>query len=118
MGYKNIDKRGEYAREWVAKRRAEFFNSKRCEKCGSCNSLELDHVDRTSKVSHRIWSWSSIRREAEISKCQILCAACHKEKTVSEISRPITHGNSGYDRACRCAVCRSAHSNRMKLRVR
>lgn len=71
----------EYQRLWIAKRRSDFFTDKSCVKCGATTELELDHVNPKLKVTHAIWSWSLVRREAEIAKCQILCHKCHKEKT-------------------------------------
>lgn len=82
MGYKDPDKQREYQRQWKAARRAEFFKDKVCVRCGSTKNLELDHIDRSTKVSHNIWSWSKKRREAEIEKCQVLCRDCHKAKSL------------------------------------
>lgn len=73
-----------YQREWMRRRRAEFFADKVCAACGIDELLELDHVDPDVKVSHKIWSWSEERRAAEIAKCQVLCTECHKMKTFSE----------------------------------
>lgn len=69
-------------------RRAAFFAGKACARCGGVHQLELDHVERASKVHHAIWSWSQERREAELAKCQVLCRACHREKTRAENRRP------------------------------
>ena len=80
-----------YRRKWKAARRASFFDGKSCVKCGSIERLELDHIDRSTKIDHNIWSWSEARRNAEIAKCQILCYVCHKEKTRSEVAKPIPH---------------------------
>ena len=76
-----------YQREWVAKRRADFFKDKKCVQCGSTERLELDHIDRETKESHSIWSWSEVRRLAEIAKCQVLCHECHRLKTRKENSK-------------------------------
>lgn len=78
-----------YQREWIARRRAEFFSDKSCLHCGTTERLELDHVDPESKVHHAIWSWSAVRREAEIAKCQILCHDCHlaKSKANGDLTR-------------------------------
>lgn len=81
MPYKNIEKKREYQRNWVAQRRDEYFQDKSCVRCGNHNELELDHIDPNTKVSHSIWSWSKERREKELAKCQVLCHTCHKEKT-------------------------------------
>lgn len=104
----------EYQRLWIAARRRSFFSGKVCVTCGSSENLELDHIDRKLKVSHNIWSWKEERRLAEIAKCQTLCYNCHVEKTALENSRPITHGLSGYDRFCRCQVCKKAQSERLR----
>ena len=118
MPYKDKDQQRAFNREWLRKRREAFFADKSCVKCGSRKEMQLDHKDPDQKVSHRIWSWSKERRDAEIAKCQVLCYECHLDKTIKENSRPITHGNSGYDRFCRCERCKTAHSKRMKERVR
>lgn len=105
MPYKDKEKQKEYARQWVAKRRAEYFADKTCIKCGSIDKLELDHIDPSIKVTHRIWSWSQQRREAEIAKCQILCEDCHQEKT----NRDFKAGHGTFTmykkNKCRCAIC-------------
>lgn len=108
------DYQRQYQREWMADRRAAFFSDKVCVRCGSQERLELDHVDRATKVHHAIWSWSEARREAELAKCQVLCHDCHLAKTAAEnreLAGPLEHGKeSGYDRGCRCGPCRSAAS--------
>lgn len=70
-----------YQREWVAKRRAEWFADKTCIDCGRSDALQLDHVDPSDKVTHRIWSWSKARRLAELAKCVARCGDCHLAKT-------------------------------------
>jgi hypothetical protein len=46
--------------------------------------MELDHVDPSQKVDHRIWSWSKARMDVEVAKCQVLCYDCHLAKSVTE----------------------------------
>jgi hypothetical protein len=108
---KDPDKRREYNRKWIANRRHMFFCDKHCVRCGSLENLELDHIDPSIKVDHKIWSLSRIRMDKELSKCQVLCNECHKKKTAIDKFRPITHGsNSSYTgRGCRCALCKAAH---------
>lgn len=102
MPYRCPDKRREYSREWVAGRRREFMAGKTCAFCGSTESLELDHVDPTMKVDHRIWSWSKSRREAELAKCRVLCKPCHQGRH----RVPLAHGSiEAYKRGCRCDQC-------------
>ena len=74
--------------------------------------MELDHIDPTTKVDHRIWNWSKERQAVEVAKCQVLCYACHKDKTIQE--RLLTeHGNNMYTspvHRCRCDVCKADHA--------
>lgn len=118
MPYKDPEKQREYMRNWIANRRAEFFKDKVCERCGSKEYLELDHKDRTQKVTHRIWSWSKDRREAELSKCQVLCHDCHLTKTLLEDERPRRqHGTrSCYLAGCKRDECRKAHRDYRRKR--
>lgn len=119
MGYKDKEKQKEYARNWIKARRDAYLIDKVCAICGDTSRLEIDHIDPKTKVTHRIWSWALLRRNEELKKCQILCYACHKKKTISQtLEKSITHGNSGYDRMCRCEICKVAHSIRMKTRNR
>jgi 5-methylcytosine-specific restriction endonuclease McrA len=101
----------EYQRKWCAKNRAEYMAGKSCVVCGTTQNLEVDHIDPSQKVTHRIWSWSAKRRAEELAKCQILCTEHHKEKTRAD--RPVPeHGTvsrySGVSK-CRCAECREAN---------
>jgi 5-methylcytosine-specific restriction endonuclease McrA len=105
------DRKREYQREWCAARRAEYFFDKFCVRCGTTENLRLDHIDPTQKVSHRIWSWSAARREAELAKCQVLCDPCHKDKGREQLMitngyELTPHGNyNRYKRGCRCDPC-------------
>lgn len=62
----------------------------KCQECGNTDPevLEFDHRDQTTKefnVSEmlRSYSWSNI--EVEISKCNILCANCHRKRTIKQL---------------------------------
>lgn len=79
MPYKDRAKQREYQRQWIAKRRNEFFSDKVCFVCGSGENLQLHHIDKTKKETHRIWSWSAERREAEIKGCVVVCSSCHAQ---------------------------------------
>lgn len=92
----------DYQREWVATRRAAYLHGRSCVLCGSAENLEFDHANPEHKVSHRVWSWSRERLEAELAKCVILCRRCHQER--HSLERP-KHGSGGYKRGCRCEVC-------------
>jgi len=103
----------EYQRKWMAARRASYFSDKRCSECGSDIDLELDHIDPSMKVSHRIWSWSEEKRSAELAKCQVLCVECHRKKTDTYYDPMREHGTSNrWNRGCRCWKCRRASADR------
>lgn len=79
MPYADPDVKRRYQREWMARRRADFFADKECEECRMTEGLQLAHRDRRRKVSNTIWSWSLCRRLLEIAKCRVLCGPCHIE---------------------------------------
>jgi hypothetical protein len=86
-----------------------------CRNCGSWERLEVDHVEPSEKVDHKVWTWSKVRREAELAKCQPLCHDCHRKKTNESRARPITHGTAGgYQRGCRCSICNKYQRDRMQ----
>lgn len=109
MPYKDPSAQREYQRQWKAARRAEYLADKACVICSSRDRMEIDHIDKTAKVSHRIWTWSEVRRKAELAKCQVLCHDHHLEKTLAE--RPKAQHGSGamYQKPnrCRCPECRA-----------
>ena len=114
MPYADREKQKAYQREWKARRRADWFRGKECARCGSTEGLELDHVDPRQKVNHKVWSWSSEKRGAELAKCQALCGPCHKAKTKEQLHitngyTPRLHGERRtYNAGCRCPLCREA----------
>lgn len=114
MPYADLAQQRKYQREWMARRRAEWLAGKSCAICGSTENLEVDHVDPSAKVEHRVWSWTATRREEELAKCQVLCEAHHAEKSLREQLLPdgVRHGTAGsWRRAkCRCTVCRAWQS--------
>jgi hypothetical protein len=126
--YKDKDKQREAQLKWASEKRRRFLEKmgSRCCKCGSSDRIEVDHIDRTTKVSHNIWSWSDIRIEEELKKCQLLCYECHHEKHRQEMVKPIVHGTwQSYKRTynpCRCDLCRRAaadyeHRRRLSKRL-
>jgi len=115
--YKDPEKQREYQRRYVARARRSWLKEHGpCVRCNSRKKLEVDHIDRSTKVSHSVWSWSPQHREAELSKCQVLCSECHKKKTREERRVPVPHGTDcGYTRySCRCEGCRKAHAGKRR----
>ena len=100
-----------YQREWLARRRADWLELHGpCIKCGNDNDLQIDHIDPSQKISHNVWSWTEKRRQQELSKCQVLCKACHLKKTLEQ-RRKTEHGKLWmYIKGCRCDICKKSKS--------
>jgi hypothetical protein len=63
-----------------------YLKDRVCEDCGERNSvvLEFDHVrgekrDNVGTLLAQGFNWSAI--EKEISKCDVVCANCHRKRT-------------------------------------
>jgi 5-methylcytosine-specific restriction endonuclease McrA len=115
MGYKDPAQQAAYQLAWMNKRREAWFAANGpCRKCGSTENLELDHLNPRTKVHHAVWSWSRVRRDAELVKCQVLCRACHQIKSNYEKSQK-THGTGTmYRNGCKCDDCKT--HQRLKAR--
>jgi hypothetical protein len=82
MPYTDLEKQKKYQREWMARRRQEWLTTNGpCVDCGSWDDLQVDHVDASLKINHRVWSWARARRNAELAKCVVRCISCHYQKT-------------------------------------
>ncbi len=94
-------------RRLTSSRRAEWFRGKSCAFCGSTENLELDHIDKATKIDHKVWGWREDRRLAELAKCRALCRGCHISRHTAERSKPLAHGtrNAHDSWKCRCAEC-------------
>lgn len=98
-----------YQNAWMQQRRQDWLNERGpCVDCGSLNNLEVDHVDPTKKVTHRVWSWSEERRLAELEKCVPRCQSCHKSKTADFRKAQVQHGSyvMRYRHHCDCTECK------------
>jgi hypothetical protein len=122
MPYRDPVMQRDFQKEWIAARRVGWLaENGPCALCGSRRNLEVDHVDPEKKVSHRVWSWSKERRDAELAKCQVLCGRCHKKKSVEYQRRHTTHGLTMYTGVsrCRCRACCAANTEyRRQWRVK
>jgi hypothetical protein len=116
MPYADRERQREYQLRYLLRRREQWIDENGpCKDCGSDDRLEVDHVDRHTKVSHRVWSWSAERRSKELAKCVVRCFNCHREKTRLELYDDRTHGmRSMYLKGCRCASCREANAARSR----
>lgn len=103
----------------MRKRREEYFRGKVCVTCQGSDNLELDHIDPEHKISHRIWSWTKAKREAELAKCQPMCHTCHKKKSDEAQLKPVcSRGHdkeiTGRDTNGSCAECRRENHRRYR----
>lgn len=111
MGHTPETRRRAY--EKMQARRTEWFEANGpCQKCGSWDKLELDHINPADKEHHAVWSWSEQRMYKELAKCQVLCQDCHIDKSLAERGQKrATHGvTTMYRNGCRCEACKAAEA--------
>ena len=98
------------------KRLMELLGGK-CVRCGTTKNLHFDHIEPKSK--NFLISDNLDRNEAdllaEVDKCQLLCPACHRQKTIDnwEVGMPKSkHGTLWMYKKyhCRCQECVKAMS--------
>lgn len=110
MPYKDKDKQREYQRLWIKRRREEYLSDKSCVECGSKDALEVHHTDPTLKVDHKVWSWAQIRRDEELSKCEVLCKACHLKSHGYVLGGAHGKASTYKINKCRCDLCKAANT--------
>lgn len=119
MEIKFYDDPVRYHREYYLKRRQEYLDylgGGPCASCGSPDDLEFDHIDPAQKSFNiRVTSAMTNEVKAELDKCQLLCNACHREKSAAHtrevlLASGFTHGTqyAWMKRKCRCEVCTAA----------
>lgn len=82
MPYADPARQSAYQSEWAKRRRLKWIAEHGpCVDCETWDDLQVDHVDAKTKVTHRVWFWSQMRRDAELAKCAVRCEPCHKRKT-------------------------------------
>lgn len=82
MPYKDLARQREYQNQWMKNRRLAWLAEHGpCVDCSGTEDLQVDHADASIKVTHRVWSWSKARRNAELAKCVVRCEPCHIKKT-------------------------------------
>jgi 5-methylcytosine-specific restriction endonuclease McrA len=121
VSYLDKDVQNAFQSRWISARRSAWIESQGgcCRSCGSRESLEVDHVDRTNKSVNpsRLWSLAENNplRVSELAKCQVLCRSCHRAKTRGEFAHEFPHGRyQTYKRGCRCGECRLANAERRR----
>lgn len=99
-----------YINEYRRKRREYAWNflGGECIKCSSKSNLEIDHIERETKVSSVASLYTSSKTVflEELDKCQLLCKSCHLIKTKEEVPLVRKHGTIYcYQTGCRCERC-------------
>ena len=88
--------RNRYITQWAgARKQAWFRESGPCKNCGSWENLEVDHIDPSQKVTHKVWHWKKEKRDAELKKCQPLCKSCHRKKSYAYFSERFRGRSTG-----------------------
>ena len=88
-------------------------------KCGAEDNLHFDHINPATKsftIGDKITKPRGEILE-EIKKCQLLCASCHSDKTISDLGKSKakgTHGTLSSFRYCKCVLCKQAKRDYMK----
>ena len=73
------------------KRLIEIKQSSGCTDCGETNHivLDFDHLKdkkyNISRMIHDGFSWAAIKKE--ISKCEVVCANCHRIRTHDRLTK-------------------------------
>ncbi len=122
MPYTEYNKKmAEYMLRRYHQRRKEALRylGGQCVVCGTKEDLEIDHIDpdRKSFGLGKLWSVAIDKFRQELEKCQLLCSACHEEKSANERGRKRakgTHGTLSSYRYCKCSECRAAKAAYMK----
>jgi hypothetical protein len=81
-------KRVEYQQE-IRARLADIKLERGCTDCeyrAHAEALDFDHLpehEKAGTVSRIVSSWSWARIEAELEKCEVVCANCHRVRTAA-----------------------------------
>lgn len=88
MPYRDRATQRAYQRRWMAERRRAYLEGKACATCGATDptQLELNHIIPLCRnprpMRHRIFSYTAVKREAELALVEPLCRACHHAESL------------------------------------
>ena len=80
-----------YNKQQLKKRLSEIKEASGCVDCGVRNHkiLDFDHLHdkkyNISRMIHDGFSWAAIKKE--ISKCEVVCANCHRIRTHDRLTQ-------------------------------
>lgn len=111
----------EYHRQYNIKRyhrlRTEYVAQLggECVDCGAQDQLEFDHIDPVLKELEigRMLNVSKTKRDAEVAKCELRCASCHKQRSIQQLSVDHGGGITG-KRNCYCDLCKPLKAEYMR----
>jgi len=120
----------EYFKKYYNNRRTKYINmlGGKCIECAGIDNLEFDHINPSTKVASigDLLKHSEKRLLDELSKCQLLCKACHLNKSKKEGVFTLEPKNKGkwkhgtttsyMYKKCRCQECKSFYSVYKKQR--
>jgi hypothetical protein len=84
------EKEATISKKEIKQRIKEIKESKGCADCGVSNHivLDFDHIKdkkyNVSRMIHDGFVWAAIKKE--ISKCEIVCANCHRIRTYKRLT--------------------------------
>lgn len=85
---KNVKERKHRVRDEAREYVYEYLSQNPCEECGETDPrvLEFHHLeDKDRAVSELVAGGYSLDRiQREINKCKVLCASCHRKKTMND----------------------------------
>lgn len=111
MPYKDREKQRAFQREWIKRRRAEWFAANGpCAQCGTTNDLIAASPKPGKPIPHRVWTYSEKRRDAVLAKCVVLCRKCYLERRWPAPPHGTLARYESRVHGCRCDECRAARN--------
>lgn len=88
---RNVRLRNDRERKAVRQRLTDYLREHPCVDCGEADVrvLDFDHEDRSTKLTEigrlvgTAMPWARV--EAEIAKCSVRCANCHRKRTAEQL---------------------------------
>lgn len=82
------ESRRQRQRSFYKRRKAKIISylGGKCVECGKTHSLEIDHIDPSTKEFNplRKWSYKWGTLTKELDKCELRCSPCHADRTIEE----------------------------------
>jgi hypothetical protein len=95
MPYKDKEQQREYLRRNYEERKAYVQQAKNvpCADCGESYPfyvMDFDHLeDKVANINRIRWTKGLDKIKAEIAKCEVVCANCHRIRTYNRQQAPL-----------------------------